>query len=183
MKRLHWTAALLLLLCGLSPAAPVEEAAHPPSLKLAAASIQSELEVHGERVMGRDVYHWSTRLERIEDCRAEFSVRLTNNLSESTTETESVSFSLGALNPYGIEWKQKHWLELPCNMGQTCIFSTSTCTRRSREGIMSDCTTPTQKRVGAFSLQLDGDTGSVQRLEHALREAVAACRQPSSVSF
>ena len=183
MKRLLWTAALLLSLCGVSLAAPVEQAAHPASLTTVAANIQSELEVHGERVLGKDAYHWSTRLEKIEDCRAEFSVRLSNNLAEPTVQVESVSFSLGALDQYGIEWKQKHWLELPCSERQACVFSTTTCTRRSKEGILIDCTTPNQKRGNTFSLQLDGDAASAQRLQQVLSEAVAACRQPSNVSF
>ena len=79
--------------------------------------------------------------------------------------------------------QQKHWLQLPCADGQSCVFSTSTCTRRSKDGIVIDCTTPSQKRVDAFSLQLDGDAESAQRLQQALREAVSACREPSRVTF
>jgi hypothetical protein len=183
MKPLLCTAVVLLAFSGVSKGSPVEEAVPLPSLTNVAASIRTELEVHGDRAMGKDVYHWSTRLERIEGCRAEFSVRLANNLAEATVRIESVELSLGALDPYGIEMQQKHWLQLPCVNGQSCVFSTSTCTQRSKDGIVTDCTTPSQKRVDSFSLQLDGDAESAQRLQQALRAAVSACRQPSRVTF
>jgi hypothetical protein len=44
-------------------------------VKTVASAIESELEGHGERVMGKEMIHWSTRLEKVEDCRAEFTVR------------------------------------------------------------------------------------------------------------
>jgi len=183
VKALLCIAVVLALLSGLSLASPVEGTAHQPLLITAAASIRTELEVHGERVLGKDLYHWSTRLERIEDCRAEFSVRLANNMGAATLSIESVNFSLGALNPYGIEIQQKHGLKVPCRGGESCVFSTSTCTRASKDGTVIDCTTPNQKRVDFFSIQLDSDEESAQRLQLALREAVSACRQPSSVTF
>src|SRR6266480_4534020 len=132
MKRLLCTGVLMLFLSSFSPASPMEEAVSS-SLTTVTASIRTELEAHGERVMGKDLYHWSTRLERIEGCRAEFSVRLTNRLADATMHIESVNFSLGALDPYGIEMQQKHWLQLPCMGGQSCVISTSTCTQMSKE--------------------------------------------------
>jgi hypothetical protein len=90
---------------------------------------------------------------------------------------------LGALDPYGIEMQQKHWLQLPCAGGQQCVFSTTTCSRKDANGIVTDCTTASQKRVDAFALQFDGDADSAQRLETAFRQAVETCRQPSRVTF
>jgi hypothetical protein len=183
MKHSLTIAIGLLSLTGLLMAQPPEEVGSHASVKTVASAIQTELEAHGERVMGKDVYHWSTRLEKFEDCRAEFSVRVTSNLADSTVHVESVKLSLGALDPYGIEMQQKHWLQLPCAGGQTCIFSTTTCSRKSANGIVTDCTTASQKRVDAFSLQFDGDADSAQRLEAAFRQAVESCRQPSRVTF
>lgn len=182
MKRLLPIAVVLLFLAGLSVAQPVEEATSRASLKTVEMAIQTELEGHGERILGKELYHWSTRLEKIENCRAEISVRLANNLAEPTVHVESVSFSLGALEPYGIEM-QKHYLQLPCAEQQKCIFSTSTCSRKTASGIVIDCTTPSQSRIHAFALQFDGDAGSAQRLQQAFRQAVESCRQPSLVTF
>ena len=179
MKRSFCTAIVWLALSAIS----VEEAVPLASMRTVAASIRTELEAHGERVMGKDVFHWSTRLEKIEGCHAEFSVRVANNLADATLRVESVNFSLGVLDPYGIEMQQNHWLSLPCRGGQSCIFSTSTCTQKSKDGIVIDCTTSSEKRVDAFSLQLDGDADSAQRLQLALREAVSACRLPTRVTF
>jgi hypothetical protein len=182
MKRPLLIAAVLMFLAGLSLARPVEQATPGDSLKAVAATIRTELEGHGERILGKEIYHWSTRLEKIEDCRAEFSVRLTRNAADSTVDLEIVNFSLGALDPDGIGM-QKHYLQLPCASGELCVFSTSTCSRRSPDGIIIDCTTASQKRVDAFALQFDGDADSAQRLQEAFRQAAAACRQPSRVTF
>jgi hypothetical protein len=91
--------------------------------------------------------------------------------------------SVGALDPYGIEMQQKHWLQLPCAEAQPCIFSTTTCSRKTADGIVTDCTTPSQKRADAFSLQFDGDADSAGRLLAAFRQAAETCRNPSSVTF
>jgi hypothetical protein len=171
---------VLLSFTGLCLAQPVGDAPHA-SVKTVAA-IESELEGHGERVMGNEVLHWSTRLEKVENCRAQFTVRATSNLADPTVRVESVSFSLGALDPSGIEL-QKHWLQLPCSDRSQCIFSTTTCSQKSANGIVTDCGTASQKRVDSFALQFDGDAESAQRLQTALREAIESCRQPSRVTF
>jgi hypothetical protein len=174
--------AVLLSFTGICLAQPVEAAASRASVKTVASAIESELQGHGERVMGKEMIHWSTRLEKVEDCRAEFTLRTISNLADATVRVESVSFSLGALYPYGIEM-QKHWLQLPCADRNQCIFSTSTCSQKSAAGIVTDCGTASQKRVDSFALQLDGDAASAQRLQAAFRAAVDSCRQPSRVTF
>jgi hypothetical protein len=174
--------AILLTCTGLCLAQPVESA-HRASVKTVAAAIGSELESHGERVMGKEMIHWSTRLEKVEDCRAEFTVRTTSRLGDSTVRVESVSFSLGALDPYGIEMQQKHWLQLPCTDQRQCVFSTTTCSQKSAGGIVTDCGTANQKRVDTFALQLEGDADSAQRLEAAFRQAIESCQQPDRVTF
>jgi hypothetical protein len=183
MKRSLSIAIGLLSLTGLLLAQPPEPADSHASVRTVASAIETELEGHGERIMGKEMLHWSTRLEKVEDCRAEFTVRMSNNIGDSTVHVETVSFSLGALDPDGIEMQQKHWLQLPCFDGQPCIFSTSTCKQKSANGIVTDCGTANQKRVDAFSLQFDGDANSAQRMQAAFREAVESCRQPSRVTF
>jgi hypothetical protein len=182
MKRTLLIAIALMTLTALSLARPMQEETPRPALKTVASAIQTELESHGERVLGKELYHWSTRLEKLEDCRAEFSVRLTSNLADSTVRVETVDFSLGALDPAGIEI-QKHWLQLPCATLANCVFSTSTCSRKYQDGIVIDCATASQKRVSSFALQLDDDNDSAQRLQQSFRQAVEACREPSRVTF
>jgi hypothetical protein len=140
------------------------------------------LESHGERVLGRDVYHWSTRLEKMEDCRAEFSVRVINNFGEATTCTETVQFSLGALDPYGID-PQKSYLLLLCSGKENCVHSTSTCSTKSKDGIVTGCTNASPKRLQSFMLEFDGDAASAARLEKAVRQAIDVCRAPKAVTF
>lgn len=181
MKRSVFTAFLLPFLASLGIAQP-PPASRSVVLRDLAGTIQTELESHGERMLGQETYRWSTRLDRIANCRAELSVRVVSNLGESTVRTESVNFSLGAVEPYNIVLK-KNWLELPCVSGQKCIFSTSTCSRKSKDAIVTDCTTASQKRVESFSLQLDGDADAATRLEQAFRQAVALCREPKIISF
>jgi hypothetical protein len=158
-----------------------EESSHA-ELQAISTAIHSEIEAHGERVLGNETYRWSTRLEKMANCRVELSVRVTSNFAEETVRTENVNFSLGAIEPYSIEI-QKNWLQLPCAASEKCILSTSTCTKKTKEGIVIDCTTSTQARTGAFSLQLDGDAPAAQRLERAFRQAVNLCRAPASVTF
>jgi hypothetical protein len=183
MKNPLWVTVVLLSLTGLSIANPAPDAATAPAPTTVAMAIRTELETHGERVLGKETYRWSTRLESIEDCRAHFSVRVTSNLDEAIVHVESVTFSLGALDQYGIEMQQNHWLQLPCVSGQSCVISTSTCTRKSKDGIVIDCSTPSQKQASSFSLQLDGNAESAERLQRVLRQAVDACRQPTRVTF
>jgi hypothetical protein len=183
MKRLFSIAAISIVLGGVCMANPVQTSAPVPSFTALTASIRTELETHGERVLGNDLYHWSTRLAKIEGCRAEFSVRLTNNLSESTVTVETVNFSLGALDPIATAIEQKHWVQLSCRNRESCVTSISVCSRRSKDGIIIDCTTPSEKRTNAFSLQLDSDAAAGERLKQDLLQAIDACSQPSRVSF
>jgi hypothetical protein len=145
-------------------------------------TIQRELETHGERVLGHETYHWSTRLDRTSNCQVEMSVRITSNFGETNVHTESVRFSLVAIAPYGIGL-QKKWLQLSRAGQEKCIFSTTTCSKKTKDGIAVDCTTANQKTVDSFSLQLDGDVAASLRLERTFRQAVALCHQPVNVDF
>jgi hypothetical protein len=182
MKRSMLISVVLLALCRLSFATPVEENTSRASLRTVALAIQTELEGHGERVLGNELYHWSTRLEKLEACRAEFSVRVVSNTRDSIVRVESVSFSLGDLDPYGMDIQKNH-LQLPCFSQENCIFSTSTCARKTAEGMVVDCTTSSQSRIHAFDLQLDGDAAAEQRLQQAFQQASESCREPSRVTF
>ena len=169
------------MLTALLFAQPAEEAGSRSFAQLASA-IQTELEGHGDRVLGQDAYHWSTRLEKMEDCRAEFSVRVVSNFGDATTRTETLLFSLGALDPYGIEL-QKSYLVLPCKVNENCVYSTSRCSTKNKDGIVTDCTSASPKRLPSFRLEFDGDAASASRLEQAVREAVDVCRAPKAVTF
>lgn len=181
MKRSYWLALGLPLLTALLFAQPAEEASSRSFAQLASV-IQIELEGHGDRMLGRDAYHWSTRLEKMEDCRAEFSVRVVDNFAEDTTRTETIQFSLGALDPYSIDL-QKSYLLLNCNGKQNCVYSTSTCSRKNKDGIVTDCASASPKRLPSFTLEFDGDATSAARLEQAVRQAVDVCRAPKAVTF
>jgi hypothetical protein len=182
MKQSVLTAFLLPFLAGVLLAQPTPQKPSPASLDELATRIQAELEIHGERMLGQETYRWSTRLEKISNCRAELSVRVVSNFGESTVRTESVNFSLGALEPFDIVL-QKNWLELPCAGRGQCVFSTSTCSRKNKDAMITDCSTASQKRVGSFELQFDGDAAAASRLERAFREAVDLCRAPKIVAF
>jgi hypothetical protein len=182
MKRLCSIAVVLCSLAALAPAATIETATSP-SLVNAATSIRTELVAHGDRVLGRDAYRWSTRLEKIEGCRAEFSVRITNKVMGPTIHVESVNVSLGGVDPDGIAMQQMHWLQVPCWGQQNCVVSTTTCTRQYKDGVVINCSTPAATVADAFSVELDGNMAAAQRLQQALREAVSACHQPTRVSF
>jgi hypothetical protein len=182
MNRALMVATVLISLSGLSLAQSLEETSARASLKTVVESIQTELEGHGERIMGKDLYHWTTRLEKFEGCRADFTVRIANNMADPIVHVESIHLSLGAIDPYGIEIEQKHWLQLPCAGGDPCIASSTTCSQK-RDGIVTDCTMASQKQYAAFALQLDGDAASAQRLQQAFLQAAEACRQPSRVTF
>jgi len=182
MRPILCVVTALLFLAAWCAAAPMNNAAIP-AVAGVEASLRAELEVHGERILGRDAYHWSTRLAGIHDCRAEFSVRVANTVNETTIAIETVSFSLGALDAYGIEMQQNHWLQLRCLNGDKCVSSAATCSRKTKEGLVVDCTTASQKRADGFSLQFDGDSAAAQRMAQALRQAVDACREPVAVAF
>lgn len=145
-------------------------------------TIQNELETHGERVLGHETYRWSTRLERASNCRVELSVRITSHLGETTVLTESVRFSLVTIAPYGVGL-QKKWLKLSCADKEKCIYSTTTCTKKTKEGIVVNCTTANQKNVDSFELQLDDNAKASLRLERTFRQAVDLCHQPLAVDF
>ncbi len=181
MKRLCLLALVLLSLTPLLLAQPGLGNSRP-SLDIWAAAIQADLDGHGDRVLGKGLYGWSTRLNKLEECRAEFSVRVTSNTGEATVRTETVNFSLGALQPYNIEL-QKNWLALSCVGGERCIFSTSTCSSKTKDGIVINCATPSQKRVESINLEFDGDLAAGSRLEQAFRQAIDFCRAPKPVNF
>ncbi len=181
MKRLRLLALVLLSLTPLLLAQPGQEISRS-SLDNSATAIQAELESHGDRVLGKGLYGWSTRLNKIEECRAEFSVRVTSNTGEATVRTETVNLSLGAMEPYNIDL-QKNWLVLSCVGREKCIFSTSTCSSKTKDGIVINCATPSQKRVESINLEFDGDLAAGSRLEKAFRRAIDFCRAPKPVSF
>ncbi len=182
MIRLPLLCLVLLSLTAPLPAQPAPEASSSPSIETLTVAIQTEFESHGDRVLSNGLYGWSTRLNKIEACRAEFSVRVTNTTGETSIHTETVSFSLGAIEPYGIAL-QKNQLALPCIGKSKCIFSTSTCSTKSKDGIVIDCATPSQKRVDSIALELDGDVAAAARLERAFHQAVDLCRTPKPVTF
>jgi hypothetical protein len=181
MKRLVLLATVLLSLVGFSVAQTVDEVAARTYLVTVAGIIQTELENHGELVMGDDSYHSRTRLEKMDNCRAELSIRRAYKISASTVRIETTSLSLGALDPYGIKM-QKHWLQLPCTDKEDCILS-SFCSQNSADGTVTDCTTRDRKRVSAFSMEFDGNADSAQRLEQAFRQAAFTCRHPASATM
>ena len=174
----------LVLFCwaGPLPARTVDDAISRPRIEELTAEIQAELQSHGERVLGRDVYRWSTRLEKVENCRAEFSVRVANKIRDAVMSTESVTFSLGALDRSKIA-VQKSWLELHCAREEKCIFSTSTCSKTSKDGIAADCSSASQKQAESFAVELDGDAASALRLQRALHEAIDLCHEGKPVTF
>ena len=182
MHRMLLLAIVLPPFAAMLLAQPGQELDSRAGLTQLAAAIQTELDSHGERVLGKETYRWSTHLERFSDCRAELTVRVTSNYGDPTVRTESVNFSLGALDPYNVDQK-KSWLELPCNGVEKCVFSTSTCSRRSKEGITTDCATASQRRVGSFQLQLDGDAAATLRLQQAFRQAIKLCSEATTVTF
>jgi hypothetical protein len=153
----------------------------PPIDNLAAA-IQTDLTSHGDRILGNGLYSWSTRLNKIDGCRAELSVQVTNNNAEPEVRTETVNFSLGAIAPPSVELRKSR-LELPCTHQEKCIFSTSTCSVKTKSGIVIDCATPSQKRVESFTLELDGDGDAAARLERAFRQAVDLCHSLPPITF
>jgi hypothetical protein len=112
MNRAAWITFALPCLATLLLAQPVQEASRP-TLRELESVIQAELEGHGDRVMGKDAYHWSTRLERFDNCRAQLTVTVTSTLRELIVRIDHVSFSLGAIERLEIE-PQKNWLALPC---------------------------------------------------------------------
>jgi hypothetical protein len=182
MKRFLLTAVVTCFLTAVVPAQSAPDANRSASPQDVVATIQSELEIHGERMLGQETYRWSTRLEKYDACRVEFSVRVVSNFGDATVRTETVKFSLGAIDPYGIAPKKSR-LELPCSNGERCVFSTSTCSKKTKNGITTDCATAIQQRVDTFSLQLDRDDAAASRLELAFRKAANLCREPKSVAF
>jgi len=171
---LPFFAALLLAQSSMEP--------DRPAIRELESNIQSELQIHGERVMGHEMVHWSTRLEKISNCRAQFTVRVSSNYGEPSVRTNNVSFSLGAIEPVEIALVQ-NWLQLRCAGQKLCINSFSTCAKTTREGIVVDCGASSQKSEEIFPLQLDGDPKAAARLEQYFSLAVDACHQATPVSF
>jgi hypothetical protein len=181
MKRSFWIALALPSVAALLLAQPAREPDRPILQELQ-SDIQSELESHGDRVMGQEAYRWSTRLEGISDCRAELRVRATNRVGEKTVHEDSIRFSLGAIERYEIGW-QKSWLALPCVGHEKCISTVSTCTKTTKDGIVVDCSSRSEKREESLSLQFDGDAAAASRLERDFRQAVELCHKAAPVGF
>ncbi len=181
MKRSFWIVLAWPCLAALLLAQPVFEPARPAMGELQ-SNIQSELETHGDRVMGQDAYRWSTRLETISGCRAELRVRATNSVGEKVVHDDSIRFSLGAIERYEIG-RQKNWLALPCVGHEKCISTISTCTKTTKDGIVINCSNSGRKQEESFSLQFDGDAGAASRLERDFRRAVELCREAAPAGF
>ena len=181
MKRSYLLGLGLPFLTALLLALPADEAGSRASLMKFAATIQMELESHGEARCWPGNLSLEYAAEKLEDCRAEFSVRVTNNFGDASARTEAVNFSLGALDPYGIDL-QKKWLELPCAGREKCVYSTSTC-KTTKGGVVTDCASASPQRVESFKLEFDGDPGSASRLEEAFHHAIDLCRAPKAVTF
>jgi hypothetical protein len=125
---------------------------------------------------------WSTRLQRIADCRASFTVRTSTNYREPSVRLDQLSFSLATVNPYRID-VQKNWLDLACLNGEKCFFSTSTCVENRRDGLNIDCTSASHKRSETMRINFDGDSASASRLQRAFQKAIELCRESQSISF
>jgi hypothetical protein len=182
MKRLILLVLVLPSLAALLLAQPAQDAPPRAELQELEATIQTELQSHGDRVLGAEVYRCSTRLEKVAACRVEFSVRVVSALGDTTVRTETLNFSLGALEPYSIALTKNH-LELPCAGGEKCVFSTNTCSKTTKDGVVTGCGTASEKHVDTFSLPLDGDAAAASRLERTFRQAIILCHQPRSVVF
>jgi hypothetical protein len=174
--------AIALAFCCAPPARAAQETAPKPDLHEYESNIRVGLEGHGERVLGPAAYHWSTRLEKIANCRAELKVTVTSNMGDPTVRTDRVSFSLGALDSRKLD-VQKNWLVLPCAAREKCISTISSCTTTTKDGFVIDCTSMSQTRDDAYSLQLDGDAAASTRLKEAFHEAIDICRTPTGVTF
>ncbi len=148
------------------------------------AAIQAELDNHGDRVVDHGLFGWSTRLNKIEMCRAELSVRVTNtnNKDETSVRTETVNFSLGAIEPYEFQL-EKNYLELPCARHEKCVSSSATCISTTKGGIVIDCATQSRKRTESLLLEFDGDVAAAARLEQDFRQAVDFCHELEPVTF
>lgn len=183
MTRPPLLALIPLALTALLFAQPDQKTSSRPAIENLATSIQHELDSHGDRVLGHGLYSWSTRLNKIDDCRAELSVQVTNNNAEDTSiSTETVSFSLGAIESYKVELLPNR-LELPCAHEGMCISSTSTCSAKTKSGIVIDCASPAQKQTPSFTLEFDGDVDAASQLKSAFREAIDLCHAPAPVTF
>lgn len=181
MNRSFWIAVALPCAAALLLAQPAREPDRP-ALRELESNIQSELESHGDRVMGHDAYRWSTRLETISGCRVELRVRATNSIGEKIVHEDSIRFSLGALERFEIG-SQKNWLALPCVGHEKCISTVSICTKTTKDGIVVDCSSKSEKREESFSLQFDGDAGAASRLDRDFRRAVELCHEATPAGF
>lgn len=152
------------------------------ALQQVVATIQAEFASHGDRQIGHDTIHWSTRLESVTGCRAEISIRTVSHLSETTQSKEDITFSLASLPNFGVTLKSNS-LELNCQVGEKCFNSTTTCVQTSNDGIVTDCTSASQRRDTVLKLQFDGDPKTGKRLQNAFRQAIIYCQVPQQVTF
>ena len=171
----RWVAAVVLTAACLGPGA----AAQSPSdeVRDLESSIQSKLEKHGERVLGQNAYHWTTRLDSLDQCRAVMTVREVTSLGERTVREEQVNISLGRITWVAMD-ENKKWINVPCQSWDRCVSVRATCTKTTKDGITVDCSSPGVKQDAAFRLQWDGSEEAGRQMERDLRRAVELCRTP-----
>jgi hypothetical protein len=182
MKRALALVIPVLLLCAFPYRQSFAGASPRAGLANIESGIQGELKSHGDRVIGNEAIHWTTRLEGIDGCRASISVRTVTNYGEPTVRVEKSSFSLGAINPYNID-VQKNWVVLYCFNGEKCIFSTTNCATTRRDGVALDCTPASGRFSDSLKVNFDGDAASGTRLQQSFRRAVDLCRESQPVAF
>jgi hypothetical protein len=182
-QRIRRGAQLLVLsvLC-LVGAAGGQSANRQDELRALETSIRSRLEQHGERVLGKDAYRWSTRLDSLEGCRVTLVETVTNNVGEQVVRHNEVSVPLGKIGETSIE-PEKVRLVLSCSAHDPCVFTHSTCTKTTKQGITVDCSSPGEKRQEALRLQLDGSEAAALELERDFRRAVELCHAPLTTTF
>lgn len=165
-----WVAAVVLAAACLGPGV----AAQTPSDEVLdlKTSIQSKLEKHGDRVIGQNVYHWTTRLESLDQCRAIMTVREETMMGERTVREEQVNISLGRITWVAMD-EHKKWINVPCLAWDRCISVRATCTKTTKDGITVDCSSPGIKQDATFRLQWDGSKRPGGRWS-------ATCAAPSS---
>jgi len=146
------------------------------------SAMAAELEAHGQRTMRAGGMHWNSRLEGINDCRAQFSVHSTAHIVDTVDKLETMQVAVSALEPAVMQADQ-HALQMPCGGQFQCVTVATRCTKTTKDGIMVDCTSMAEKRKDVLVLQYDGDAEAAQRMIRLMSQAVEACRQPLSVEF
>jgi hypothetical protein len=150
----------------------------PDELRALEASIRGQLEQHGERVMGKDAYRWSTRLDTLSACRATLVETVTINVDELITRRNEVTVPLGKIGQSRIE-PDNNWLVLICLEHERCIFIDSTCTKTTKQGFTVDCSSPGGARQEELHLQLDRSASAAKQLERDFRRAIELCQAPA----